>query len=208
MIGFNIRQDWHFGSGGYYLQMFQFDGQPKPWMWQTYNPPQMLPTQQLKQKVCAPGPSDPCALVSFSGAFAHLFLISLRSTAPSTRKDHGSRDRRAGLDNFLSCPFPFPSCPSFFPLHIKSALLPPFASAFKDSLPPSPRHARLSLFPLYVLLRYCYYYYTASSPCPLCDCCYPTTLRKSCEGSQGGTASIFYESGPRCKADQCTPLPA
>ncbi|UZJ52878.1 hypothetical protein CBS101457_002198 [Exobasidium rhododendri] len=51
MIGFNIRREWHFGAGGYYLAMFEFDGTPKPWMWLTYDPPQMLPTQQLKQTV-------------------------------------------------------------------------------------------------------------------------------------------------------------
>jgi hypothetical protein len=49
--GFYIRQEWHFGAGGYYLQMYGFDGTPKPWMWQTYNPPQMLPTRPLKQVV-------------------------------------------------------------------------------------------------------------------------------------------------------------
>ena len=51
MTGYNIRLDWHFGAGGYYLHMFGFDGTPKPWMWLTYNPPQMLPTRPLKQVV-------------------------------------------------------------------------------------------------------------------------------------------------------------
>ncbi|CEH12740.1 Chaperone, endoplasmic reticulum protein-folding, fungi [Ceraceosorus bombacis] len=51
MQGFNIRLDMHYGSGAYYLQMFEFDGTPKPWLWQTYNPPQMLPTQQLHKKI-------------------------------------------------------------------------------------------------------------------------------------------------------------
>jgi len=51
MQSFYIRQEWHFGSGGYYLQMYAFDGTPKPWMWLQYKPPQMLPTQQLKQTV-------------------------------------------------------------------------------------------------------------------------------------------------------------
>lgn len=49
--GFYIRLDWHYGAGQYYLQMYEFDGTPKPWMWQTYNPPQMLPTTPLKQVV-------------------------------------------------------------------------------------------------------------------------------------------------------------
>lgn len=49
--GFYIRTDWHFGQGNYYLQLYEFDGTPKPWMWQTYNPPQMLPTTPLKQVV-------------------------------------------------------------------------------------------------------------------------------------------------------------
>lgn len=51
MQSFYIRQEWHFGAGGYYLQMYAFDGTPKPWMWLQYKPPQMLPTQQLKQTV-------------------------------------------------------------------------------------------------------------------------------------------------------------
>lgn len=51
MQGFNIRLDWHFGTGGYYLQLFGFDGTPKPWLWLKYNPPQMLPTRPLKQVV-------------------------------------------------------------------------------------------------------------------------------------------------------------
>lgn len=51
MRGFYIRQEWHYGSGGYYLELLQFDGTPKPWLWQVYNPPNMLPTQQLRQKV-------------------------------------------------------------------------------------------------------------------------------------------------------------
>ena len=61
MTGYNIRLDWHFGAGGYYLHMFGFDGTPKPWMWLTYNPPQMLPTRPLKQVV-----SSGCVDVSVS----------------------------------------------------------------------------------------------------------------------------------------------
>jgi hypothetical protein len=54
MTGFNIRLEMHFGASAYYLQMYDFAGVPKPWLWQTYNPPQMLPTQQLHKKVRAP----------------------------------------------------------------------------------------------------------------------------------------------------------
>ncbi|PWO00758.1 hypothetical protein FA09DRAFT_303877 [Tilletiopsis washingtonensis] len=51
MTGFNIRLEMHFGASAYYLQMYDFAGVPKPWLWQTYNPPQMLPTQQLHKKI-------------------------------------------------------------------------------------------------------------------------------------------------------------
>lgn len=51
MQGFNIRLDVHYGRGNYYLLMYDFQGVPKPWLWQTYNPPQMLPTQQLHKEV-------------------------------------------------------------------------------------------------------------------------------------------------------------
>lgn len=61
MTGFYIRQEWHFGAGGYYLQMYEFDGTPKPWLWLTYKPPQMLPTQQLKQEVSMAFTASLCA---------------------------------------------------------------------------------------------------------------------------------------------------
>ncbi|PWN91924.1 hypothetical protein FA10DRAFT_265744 [Acaromyces ingoldii] len=51
MQGFYVRNDWHFGQGGIYLEMYEFDGTPKPWLWQTHNPPEMLPTQQLHKKI-------------------------------------------------------------------------------------------------------------------------------------------------------------
>ncbi|EPQ26337.1 uncharacterized protein PFL1_05985 [Pseudozyma flocculosa PF-1] len=51
MNGFEIHLDTHYGQPAYYLKLYEFDGAPKPIMWQTYNPPQMLPTEQLHQVV-------------------------------------------------------------------------------------------------------------------------------------------------------------
>lgn len=39
------------GVATYVLKLYQFDGTPKPLMYQVYNPPQMLPTTQLHEKV-------------------------------------------------------------------------------------------------------------------------------------------------------------
>ncbi|CAO1622984.1 unnamed protein product [Parajaminaea phylloscopi] len=51
MQGFEIHLSTHYGNPAYYLQLYEFDGTPKPVMWQRYNPPQMLPTQQLHVEV-------------------------------------------------------------------------------------------------------------------------------------------------------------
>ncbi|CAD6945788.1 unnamed protein product [Tilletia caries] len=41
----------HYGSPAYALQLYAFDGSPIPVLYQIYNPPQMLPTQQLHQQI-------------------------------------------------------------------------------------------------------------------------------------------------------------
>ncbi|KAK0564222.1 Reversal of tor2 lethality [Tilletia horrida] len=41
----------HYGSPAYALQLYAFDGTPVPVLYQVYNPPQMLPTQQLHQQI-------------------------------------------------------------------------------------------------------------------------------------------------------------
>ncbi|KAK0523134.1 Reversal of tor2 lethality [Tilletia horrida] len=41
----------HYGSPAYALQLYAFDGTPVPVLYQIYNPPQMLPTQQLHQQI-------------------------------------------------------------------------------------------------------------------------------------------------------------
>ncbi|KDN43317.1 hypothetical protein K437DRAFT_225656 [Tilletiaria anomala UBC 951] len=51
MSGFEIHLDTHYGQSAYYLKMYGFDGTPKPLMWKVYDPPQMLPTVQLKEQV-------------------------------------------------------------------------------------------------------------------------------------------------------------
>ncbi|KAN0061993.1 Reversal of tor2 lethality [Thecaphora frezii] len=51
MNGFEIHLDTHYGTPAYYLKMYEFDGTPKPIMWQVYNPPQMLPTEHIHQTV-------------------------------------------------------------------------------------------------------------------------------------------------------------
>lgn len=51
MMGFDIKIDTHFTKPAYMLQLYEFDGNPKPWMWQIYNPPQMLPTEQLHVEI-------------------------------------------------------------------------------------------------------------------------------------------------------------
>jgi hypothetical protein len=81
--GFYIRTDWHFGQGNYYLQLYEFDGTPKPWMWQTYNPPQMLPTTPLKQVVSASITLLSDALCLFS------LLLGLRITQWRYDDDNG-----------------------------------------------------------------------------------------------------------------------
>lgn len=50
--GFQIGIDTHYDQTAYYLQLYEFDGTPKPLMWQRFNPPQMLPVQALKKSVC------------------------------------------------------------------------------------------------------------------------------------------------------------
>lgn len=51
MLGFDITLDLHFGRPEYRLQLYAFDGALKPVMWQTYNPPQMLPNELLVQTI-------------------------------------------------------------------------------------------------------------------------------------------------------------
>lgn len=51
--GFQIGLDTHYDEPAYYLQLYDWDGSLKPLMWQRFNPPQMLPTQPLKQAVRA-----------------------------------------------------------------------------------------------------------------------------------------------------------
>ncbi|CAO1636361.1 unnamed protein product [Sympodiomycopsis kandeliae] len=51
MLGFEIHLDTHYTKAAYSLQLYEFDGTPKPVMWQIYNPPQMLPTEQLHVEV-------------------------------------------------------------------------------------------------------------------------------------------------------------
>ena len=51
MQGWEIHLAVHYGNPAYYLQLYEFDGTPKPVMWQTYNPPSMLPTQQLHLQI-------------------------------------------------------------------------------------------------------------------------------------------------------------
>ena len=51
MQGFEIHKDVHFGKPVYSLKLYQFNGEPKPLMYQVYDPPQMLPTEQLHQQV-------------------------------------------------------------------------------------------------------------------------------------------------------------
>lgn len=47
MNGWYITRDTHYGESAYFLQMYAYDGTLKPGMWQTYNPPEMLPTEKL-----------------------------------------------------------------------------------------------------------------------------------------------------------------
>lgn len=51
MLGFDITLDLHFGRPEYRLQLYAFDGALKPLMWQTHNPPQMLPTELLVETI-------------------------------------------------------------------------------------------------------------------------------------------------------------
>ncbi|PWN24515.1 hypothetical protein BDZ90DRAFT_234801 [Jaminaea rosea] len=51
MQGWEIHLAMHYGVPSYYLQLYEFDGTPKPIMWQRYNPPSMLPTQQLHLEI-------------------------------------------------------------------------------------------------------------------------------------------------------------
>lgn len=51
MMGFDILLDTHYTRPAYKLQLYEFDGNPKPYMWQVYNPPQMLPTEQLHMEI-------------------------------------------------------------------------------------------------------------------------------------------------------------
>lgn len=82
MQGFYVRNDWHFGQGGIYLEMYEFDGTPKPWLWQTHNPPEMLPTQQLHKKV------SPCSL-----AFLHTQDIVTNASGSLIVTDHRKGQR-------------------------------------------------------------------------------------------------------------------
>lgn len=90
MQGFYVRNDWHFGQGGIYLEMYEFDGTPKPWLWQTHNPPEMLPTQQLHKKV------SPCSLaflhtqdiVTDALCFSTRHRLSERSTDPEAPRSN------------------------------------------------------------------------------------------------------------------------
>ncbi|WFD27033.1 hypothetical protein MNAN1_002027 [Malassezia nana] len=47
MEGFYISKYIHFNEPTYKLQLYEFDGTPKPAMYLTYRPPQMYPTQAL-----------------------------------------------------------------------------------------------------------------------------------------------------------------
>lgn len=51
MQGFEIHLSTHFTISAYYLQLYEFDGTPKPILWQKYYPAQMLPTEQLHVEV-------------------------------------------------------------------------------------------------------------------------------------------------------------
>ncbi|PWN50644.1 hypothetical protein IE53DRAFT_83911 [Violaceomyces palustris] len=51
MTGFEIHIDTHYGQSVYVLKMYEFDGTPKPLMYQIYNPPSMLPNQQLHEEI-------------------------------------------------------------------------------------------------------------------------------------------------------------
>ncbi|PWZ01165.1 hypothetical protein BCV70DRAFT_90659 [Testicularia cyperi] len=51
MNGFEIHLDTHFGKTVYALKLYEFDGTPKPMMYQVYDPPSMLPTQPLHEEV-------------------------------------------------------------------------------------------------------------------------------------------------------------
>lgn len=57
MQGFDIQIGVHYGNPAYYLQLYEFDGTPKPFLWQIYNPPQMLPTSQLHLEIIG-SPAD------------------------------------------------------------------------------------------------------------------------------------------------------
>lgn len=51
MNGFEIHLDIHYNKPVWALKMYEFDGTPKPLMYQVYDPPQMLPTQPLHEEV-------------------------------------------------------------------------------------------------------------------------------------------------------------
>ncbi|SOV05750.1 related to ROT1 - molecular chaperone in the endoplasmic reticulum [Ustilago sp. UG-2017a] len=51
MTGFEIHLDTHYNTPVYYLKLYQFDGSPKPLLYQVFDPPQMLPTQPLHEEV-------------------------------------------------------------------------------------------------------------------------------------------------------------
>lgn len=51
MNGFEIHQMIHYGSNVWGLQLYEFDGTPKPLLYQIYNPPNMLPTVQLHKTI-------------------------------------------------------------------------------------------------------------------------------------------------------------
>lgn len=51
MNGFEIHLDIHYNKPVWALKMYEFDGTPKPLMYQIYDPPQMLPLQPLHEEV-------------------------------------------------------------------------------------------------------------------------------------------------------------